>query len=73
MTISYEATGAPSLQKIVETSESYGTEFNMIRAVQEYGPQRLQVIARRLVDLEKELDQLLSEQKTLEKLLDIVR
>lgn len=73
MTVSYEAANVPSLQKIVESSESFGHEFNMIRAVQEYGPHRLQVISRRMVELEKEMDQLLVEQNTLEKLLDVVR
>jgi len=57
----------------MENPESFGHQFNLIRAVAEYGPQRVQEITQRLRSLEEESKQLRSEMETLERLISVVK
>lgn len=49
---------------------SYGHEFNLIRAVKEFGPERIEAITKRLADLDAEAVRLHEERATLEALVE---
>lgn len=50
-------------------SESFGPDFNLIRAVQEYGPQRVAVIRNELQKMEVRRITLADEMRTLERMI----
>lgn len=52
--------------------ESFGHEFNLVRAVSEYAPQRIDQIVRQMDTMQKEMDSLRAERKRLEALLAAV-
>ncbi len=56
-----------------ENPPSFGREFNLIRAVSEYGPQRIASITKTLADLEAEMASLREERATLEQLVAVVK
>lgn len=51
---------------------SYGRDFNLIRAVEEYGPQRITQINKELDEMQERANKLLNERGTLEKLVAVV-
>ena len=60
----------------VQTSvhpHSFGKDFNLIRAVEEYGPQRIQTIQRDLADLALRQQRLTTELATLERLVAVAK
>jgi hypothetical protein len=57
----------------MENPQSFGHEFNLIRAVGEYGPQRIASITKLLTDLEAEMIALRQERATLEQLVAVVK
>ncbi len=57
----------------MENPPSFGHEFNLIRAVGEYGPQRIATITKTLADLEAEMASLRQERATLEQLVAVVK
>lgn len=57
----------------MENPPSFGHEFNLIRAVGEYGPQRIATITKTLADLEAEMASLREERATLEQLVAVVQ
>ena len=57
----------------MENPQSFGHEFNLIRAVGEYGPQRIASITKLLTDLEAEMVALRQERATLEQLVAVVK
>ena len=67
-TVSYSTTVAPRNE-----NESWGHEFNLIRAVAEYGPQRVKDINKRLETIEAEAKALEDERRTLESLIKVVK
>lgn len=69
---SAEMTMGTISQSSIDNPESFGYNFNLIRAVQEYGPQRIDAISKRLFDMEKEAIKLREERQTLEALVAIV-
>lgn len=50
---------------------SFGNEFNIIRAVQEYGPQRIDAINKRLKHMQVEMEKLQLEHETLQQLISV--
>lgn len=56
----------------VDNPMSYGGDFNLIRAVQEYGPQRIARINKELDDMQERANKLLAERAQLEKLVAVV-
>lgn len=57
----------------LDNPQSFGTHFNIIRAVAEYGPMRIKEISKRLDTLQTERDKLLAEVKMLEQLVAVVQ
>ena len=57
----------------MENPQSFGHEFNLIRAVGEYGPQRIASITKLLADLEAEMIALRQDRATLEQLVAVVK
>lgn len=54
-------------------SESFGHDFNLIRAVAEYGPQRVAEINKRLTAIETESCKLVEERAILDELIKVVK
>lgn len=52
---------------------SYGRDFNLILAVAEYGPQRVEEINKRLDAIEAEAKALIEERTTLHALIQVVK
>lgn len=67
-TVSYSTTVAPRNE-----NESWGHDFNLIRAVAEYGPQRVNDINKRLSAIEAEAKALVDERTTLNALIQVVK
>lgn len=67
-TVNYTTTVAPRNE-----NESWGREFNLIRAVAEYGPQRVNEINKRLAAIDAETKALENERKTLNALIQVVK
>ena len=67
---------SPLIDEVVSTymdyPPSFGADFNLIRAVAEYGPQRVAEIDKRLAEIEAETTKLRSERVTLDALIAIV-
>jgi len=64
-----DATGGwPSARKD-QNPASYGHDFNLIKAVEDYGPQRIAQINKRLDEITKESERLSTERSTLERLI----
>jgi hypothetical protein len=53
--------------------QSFGNDFNLIRAVEEYGPQRVESIRNELVHLAKRQTALTEEMQTLERLIAVTK
>ena len=53
--------------------ESYGPDFNLIRAVQEYGPKRVSSIRNELSKIEERKISLTDEMRTLERMISATR
>ena len=62
---------APS--PITAQSQSFGNDFNLIRAVEEYGPQRVESIRKELAQMEARHAALTKEMQTLEKLIAVTK
>jgi hypothetical protein len=60
---------APS--PITAQPQSFGNDFNLIRAVEEYGPQRVESIRKELAQMEARHAALTKEMQTLEKLIAV--
>jgi hypothetical protein len=60
---------APS--PIAAQQQSFGNDFNLIRAVEEYGPQRVASIRKELAQMEARQAALTKEMQTLEKLIAV--
>lgn len=56
-----------------DNPQSFGHEFNLIKAVAEYGPQRMAEINKRLTAIEQETSRLMEERTTLEALVKVVK
>ena len=56
----------------VDNPMSYGGDFNLIRAVQEYGPQRITKINKELDDMQERANKLIAERGQLEKIVAAV-
>lgn len=56
-----------------DNPQSFGYDFNLIRAVAEYGPTRIDMIEKRLTELQTEMLDLQNERKTLEALVAVVK
>ena len=56
----------------VDNPMSYGRDFNLILAVQEYGPKRIAQINQELDDMQERANKLLNERGQLEKLVAVV-
>lgn len=54
------------------SSHSFGRDFNIIRAVSEYGPQRVDSIKKELVRMRDQMEKLELEMATLQRLIDVV-
>lgn len=67
-TVNYTTTIAPRSE-----NESWGHDFNLIRAVGEYGPQRVKDINKRLETIEAEAKALIEERTTLHALIQVVK
>ena len=67
-TVNFSTTVAPRNE-----GESFGREFNLIRAVAEYGPQRVTEINKRLAAIDAEAKALENERKTLNALIQVVK
>lgn len=67
-TVNYSTTVAPRNE-----NESWGHDFNLIRAVGEYGPQRVADINKRLTAIETESYKLVEERTILEALIKVVK
>lgn len=63
---------ATNMPDPIDNQESFGYNFNLIRAVQEYGPQRIDAIGKRLDTMMREADALEQERRLLEQLVAIV-
>lgn len=57
----------------LDNQRSFGYEFNLIKAVEEYGPQRVVEINKRLNVIEQETSRLLEERNTLQALIHVVK
>jgi hypothetical protein len=57
----------------MENPESFGHQFNLIRAVEEYGPQRVESIRQELAQMEVRQNALTKEMQTLEKLIAVTK
>ncbi len=57
----------------MENPPSFGHEFNLIRAVGEYGPQRIATITKTIATLEAEMIALRQERATLEQLVAVLK
>lgn len=55
-----------------DNPSSYGHAFNLIRAVQEYGPERVKQIEKRFDELEREQTTLRVEYETLKRLINAI-
>jgi hypothetical protein len=53
--------------------QSFGNDFNLIRAVEEYGPQRVESIRNELIHLAKRQTALTEEMQTLERLIAVTK
>jgi hypothetical protein len=62
---------APS--PIAAQQQSFGNDFNLIRAVEEYGPQRVASIRQELAQMEVRQNALTKEMQTLEKLIAVTK
>lgn len=67
-TVHYTTTIAPRNE-----NESWGRDFNLIRAVAEYGPQRIAAINKRLEAIDTEAKSLEDERTTLDALIAVVK
>ena len=56
---------------IAAKPQSFGNDFNLIRAVEEYGPQRVESIRKELAQMEARHAALTKEMQTLEKLIAV--
>ena len=56
---------------IATKQQSFGNDFNLIRAVEEYGPQRVESIRKELAQMEARHAALTKEMQTLEKLIAV--
>lgn len=57
----------------LDNQRSFGYEFNLIKAVEEYAPQRVAEINKRLASIEQETSRLLEERNTLQALIHVVK
>lgn len=62
---------APS--PIAAQQQSFGNDFNLIRAVEEYGPQRVASIRQELAQMEARQTALTKEMQTLERLIAVTK
>jgi hypothetical protein len=58
---------------IAAQPQSFGNDFNLIRAVEEYGPQRVASIRQELAQMEVRQTVLTKEMQTLEKLIAVTK
>ena len=58
---------------IAAQPQSFGNDFNLIRAVEEYGPQRVESIRKELAQMEVRQTVLTKEMQTLEKLIAVTK
>ena len=58
---------------IAPQAQSFGNDFNLIRAVEEYGPQRVASIRQELAQMEARLTALTKEMQTLEQLIAVIK
>lgn len=54
-------------------AQSFGPEFNLIRAIEEYGPQRVESIRKELAQIDARKNALAQEMYTLEKLIAVTK
>lgn len=54
-------------------AQSFGHDFNLIRAIEEYGPQRAESIRQELAQMEVRQNALTKEMQTLEKLIAVTK
>lgn len=62
----------PTPEPLPANPMSFGNQFNLIRAVAEHGPLRLEQIDKRLAQISAEAEDLEVERRTLEQLIAIV-
>ena len=67
------STGTFKAVRRPDSQQSFGHEFNLIKAVAEYGPQRVAEINKRLIAIEQETSRLMEERTTLEALIKVVK
>ena len=58
---------------IATQSQSFGNDFNLIRAVEEYGPQRVATIRKEIAQMEARQSALTKEMRTLEQLIAVIK
>jgi hypothetical protein len=58
---------------IAAQPQSFGNDFNLIRAVEEYGPQRVESIRKELAQIDARKNVLAKEMYTLEKLIAVTK
>jgi len=58
---------------IVPTAQSFGRDFNIIRAVEEYGPQRVAAIKQEIAQMTSRQSELTNELRTLERLISATK
>lgn len=58
---------------IATQSQSFGNDFNLIRAVEDYGPQRVATIRKEIARMEARQTLLIKEMRTLEQLIAVVK
>jgi hypothetical protein len=58
---------------IVPTAQSFGNDFNLIRAVEDYGPQRVATIRKEIAQMEARQTLLTKEMRTLEQLIAVIK
>lgn len=61
------------LVPLPKVTSSFGTDFNLIRMVKEYGPQRIAEIDAKVKDLQHQLNGLVAESEQIQKLVAAIQ